>query len=354
MYESDHLEIWNLTPDVMTTVGAQPIFNVVGRLKSPQTVSEFCYRLNDGPDKKIVFNQKHGRQGRLQRQGDFSIDTIQAADLKAQNWLTFRIEHFKSCAFEETFTFPATVDRYTNHQPYYCLNLQDVRHPQQVGEIVDGKWQVACGEVGPPCLQIPKEEAGYDRIMLFGSHTWTTSYMITARLMVTHWTAAVHNVGLLFKWNPHLQGDGSHLPTQWSTGLGYYVASSGLQIRYGVGVHRNERGEKIGSYVLAERHLAPWRHHVWKLRNKMLNGNKKAARLLSGRHVGQLETGIPYRFRLVVHPLKHALTVWQDEDPEPAPQLVVTQPTEWLPQGSVGVIAHKCAMRLYEYEVVPV
>jgi hypothetical protein len=354
MYESEQLEIWNLTPHVKTMVGAQPIFNVVGRLKLPQSVSSFSYRLNDGPERQIVFNKTSQRMGRLQRQGDFNIDTIQTTDLRVKNRLVFRIVHFGSCDFEETIDFPTTADQYDNHQPRFCLDLNQVQYPQQVGEIVDGRWLVAGPEDGPACLEVTKTEAGYDRIVLFGRHTWTTAYEINARLMVTRWTAANHNVGLLFKWNPHLQGDGSQLPTKWSTGLAYYVSDYGLQIRYGVNVHRNEKGEKIGSYVLAEKPLARWRHQAWKLHRRLLTSTRKPARLLSRRPIAQVEAGIPYRFRAVIHPRLHTLTVWKEQDSEPSPQLVVEQPTEWLPQGAVGFIAHKCAARLYEYEVAPV
>jgi hypothetical protein len=39
---------------------------------------------------------------------------------------------------------------------------------------------------------------------------------------------------------------------------------------------------------------------------------------------------------------------------EPAPQVVVDEPSDLLPRGSVGMIAHQVGIRLYELEARPI
>ena len=348
MYRQDGLEIWNLTPGIPVYTGAQPIFNIVGNVEKPQTIKKFCYSLNGKAEKSIFFNYLNRQFDRLQRPGDFNIDTIRLEQLKPNNQIIFRVI-YKNLT-EKTHEINFTRSFYTAKFSKFQLNLDRIHYPEQVGQFIDGEWQLVKDEQGDPCLEINQNNAGYDRIILFGHHQWTHSYEIKARLSITQLTDTMYNLGLLFKWNEHLQGDGTWLPTQWSTGLGYYCSySPGLRLRFGVDVHWDERGNKIGDYVLQEKPFSPYRYYLGKLFRRLL---RKKGHL--NPFATQILTNKQYYFRLLVKPQKYALTVWEAGKKEPRPQLIVPYPSDKLPQGSVGIIAHNCGVRVYEYQVTPV
>ena len=344
MYQSENLEVWNLTPGTIVAVGQQSIFNVLGRVTRPEQTRALLYRLNGGPERPAYFNPGPKRDGRLHCPGDFNIDTIDTDQLGDENEIVLRLVDQAGGSEEHRIVFGARP--FADPQPRFRLDLRDVQYPEQVGQIIDGPWRIGRGETGERCLEITPEDAGYDRIMLFGSATWGSCYEITARLSVTQWSSVVHNVGLLFKWNPHLRGDGTHLPVQWSTGLAYYASqTAGLRVRYGVDVHVDEQGNKVGSYVLGE---APYSVlHQWAQRFRASRPPHNQG------IIAQLATGKHYWFKAVIHPDRHELTVWQDGKRQPAPQIALQRPTEWLTHGSVGVIFYNCGGRLYEYEVTP-
>lgn len=360
MYASEELEVWNLTPGMPVKTGAQAIYNIVGRLKAPETVSRLTYRLNGGPEKPVFFNNTQERTGRLERPGDFNIDTLRLEDLRPDNRLTLqvyrnapasggipgsgdtaRVEHEKGKAV--TIDFPACAP--PGPQPIFQLKFGEAHLPEQLGQIVDGRWRVSRDEAGEPCLEIQKEDAGYDRIIVFGRHDWTSSYEINATLVVREWTHKFHNVGLLFKWNSHHPGDGSCLPTRWSTGLAYYYSRSlGLRLRFGVDVRYDERGNKLGDNILSEAPLSLWEWRKGQLLKRFFP--RRAA-------LPVLKPGIRYHFHLRIHPDQYTLAVWEDGQKQPRPQLAVPHPVERLPRGSVGIIAYHCAVRVYAFQVRP-
>ncbi|MBN2306162.1 MAG: hypothetical protein JXQ72_16890, partial [Anaerolineae bacterium] len=193
-----------------------------------------------------------------------------------------------------------------------------------------------------------------DKIVLFGRSEWTTGYTITARIGIVAWSKPRHIAGLLFKWNPHDQGDGTHLPATWSTGLGVYHSDHGLRLQYGVNVTVNEQGQEVGVTTLAERHYSRWRYWAWVAKyNKTWPGASfRRTRIFPHQHpLAQLPAGRQYRWRLVVRPDEHRLTVWPADRPEPRPQLVAPAPPGLLDGGSVGLLSYRAALRLYEFDV---
>jgi len=74
----------------------------------------------------------------------------------------------------------------------------------------------------------------------------------------------------------------------------------------------------------------------------------------ASRVLPQIPSNKQYRFRMVVRPERYALTVWPSEKREPLAQLDLRQPVDRLPRGSVGIIAHHCAVRVYDFQVSPV
>jgi hypothetical protein len=345
MIATDQLEVWNLSRGLAARSGAVEMFNVVGRLRAPGSVASFSYRLNGGPETPIFFVANRSNEGRLRDVGDFSIDTIGHADLEAENLLRLRIVRKDGAEHVEEIRFRHRP--FEQREPRFHLDLTGANAAEQAGQVVEGRWRIAADASGRPCLEVAPEDAGYDRIILFGRKDWTTGYEVRTRLTVTRITGH-HNVGVIFKWNPHGQGDGTFLPTTWSTGLGYYCSygrQAGMRLRFGVNVHIDDSGRKNGEYMVAQRPLTS-------ARRVMIN--HVADRLRLSRKATELRLHQEYGFRVRVDPKQYALTIWEADRPEPAPQLLVNDPIERLDAGSVGILAYNVGVRVHGFEVVPV
>lgn len=344
MIKTEHLEVWNLSQDGVARSGAVDIFNVVGRLKAPDTVRAFSYRLNGKAWTPIFYATVGSTTDRLRHPGDFSVDTIALADLEPHNLLRLRILREGGGEHEQEIRFG--LQPFDQHEPRFRLDLAGAGMAEEVGQVVEGPWHVALDPRGRRCLEVRPEDAGYDRIILFGRDDWTTGYEVRTRLSVTRITGH-HNIGVIFKWNPHERGDGTRLPQTWSTGLGYYCSYGrhpGIRIRFGVQVRNGPSGQRHGEYLLATRPLTS----RWRV---LLNTLKRKTRL--SRAATELRLGRDYCFRMQVHPDRYALTVWEAHSPEPPPQLLVDGPVDRLPTGSVGILAYQVGVRIYEFEVLP-
>lgn len=356
MEETNLLELWNLVSGVPAKVGAQKNFNVVGRLKNPTQIDKLFYSLNSNPEKLVFFNSKDKVSERMENLGDFNIDTIELEDLQTNNTLVFRAIDRDGKEINYSIDFP--IDRFTEESPSFQLNLEGIQYPQQVGQVVEGRWLVnQDDETGEPCLEILPEDTGYDKIVLFGRYDWTDNYEIYARFRVTDILDDHHNCGVFFKWNPLLQGDGTCLPTQWSTGIAYFSSlNKGLRIRFGVNADRDDRGKMKNSYLLDEEMLDRTRY--WQ--GRILRGLRRRVDRINPnlwqqqKPPSQLVKGKQYCLRMLVDPEQYCLTFWQHGTKEPSPQVVATKPIDRLPQGSVGITTYYCGLRLYEFQVSPI
>lgn len=343
MVRTGQLEVWNLTDGGIARSGCVDIFNIVGRVADPISIEEFSYRLNGGPERPVFFARRSDPAARLSRAGDFNIDTIALADLAPDNRISFSIKRAGGSAYGQELRFRSAP--FERAEPSFRLELDGARGAEQVGQVVEGPWRVGEDEQGRRCLEIEPEDAGYDRIILFGREDWTTGYEMRARLTITD-IVGHHNIGLIFKWNPHERGDGTWLPRKWSSGLGYYCsygAHPGIRIRFGVRSHY-EAGRIRGEYLLAHRPLTTPRRVLF---------NRIKDRTGLARWTTELRQRRDYCFRMLVHPRRLALTVWLAEQAEPLPQLVVDDPIDPLGQGAVGILAYHVGVRLYEFEVRP-
>jgi hypothetical protein len=344
MIKADQIEVWNLTDGGIARCGCVNIFNVVGTVADPLSIEEFAYQLNDSAEMPVFFARRPEPGARLGRAGDFSIDTIALADLRPANRLCLRIKRAGGGEHRREIRFRAA--RFEELQPRFRLDLNEVCGAEQVGQVVEGPWRVSADEGGRRCLEIAPEDAGYDRIILFGRADWTTGYEVQARLAITG-IIAHHNIGLIFQWNPHERGDGSWLPKKWSSGLGYYCSYGehpGIRIRVGVQAHYDESGRIRGEYLLAHRSLTT--------RRRILFNRMKQKFRLSG-WTTELRLDHDYCFRMCVHPKRLALTVGPAASAQPPQQLVVDDPIDPLRQGAVGILAYHVGVRLYEFEVRP-
>lgn len=344
MIDRETIEIWNLTDGKKAVFGSVSIFNIVGRIKQPETVSNVTYDLNGAAPVPIYVNREARRSGRLRRPGDFNVDTIDIDQLRDDNALRIKIARQNGKVDEEHINFPAV--RFAEKDPKFALDLDRATTAEEVGQIVEGSWRIDHDEEGRRCLEIRPEDAGYDRIILFGQQEWSTNYELFARLSITKITGT-HNLGFVFKWNPHERGDGTYLPRKWSSGLAYYCSygkKAGLRLRFGVDVHRDQTGRKQGDYLLGYKSTG--------ICSKVISGMPFLSRFSA--LLTDLKIGQDYCMRLRVTPERYAFTTWLATESEPEPQVVVDDPDDRLPRGSVGLLALQIAVRLYDFEVRPI
>ena len=342
--QTDLINVWNVHEGIPVYTEAQTIFNVVGNLSDISGVSSLSYELNDGPSTPVFFKQPKVLANRLERIGDFNIDTVDVKQLNDQNRLSIKAQLTNGEEVLKTINFPKRPIEANEH--LFRLDCTDKSFPEEVGQVVDGQWQIKTAPDGNRCLELESKHTGLDRIILLTNNQLTTGYRIFTRLNIIAWTGSPFNVGLVYKWNPHLQGDGSQLPSQWTTGLGYYYSHCpGLRIRTGVDVHLNDRGEKLGDYIMAEKPFSPWRYWASQVLKK--------ARIIK-HPLPQIIPGIDYCFELVIGNDIETLTVWKMDCMKPQPQIVVHNPPNLLPFGAAGIIAHRCGLRVYDFDVVSI
>jgi hypothetical protein len=118
----------------------------------------------------------------------------------------------------------------------------------------------------------------------------------------------------------------------------------GIQVAFGVTTNNGD-GAKFHHYLLGRTPLSRWRKELGRISHRIIGANNLFP---------QIPTHKQYRFRMLVRPERYALTVWPREKKEPLPRLNFPQPVDRLPRGSVGIIAHNCAVRLYDFQVSPV
>ena len=335
------IDLWNVCDGVPVYTGAQSTVNILGRLRRPDGVGALSYSLNGGPALPVFFKNAQADANRLAAPGDFNIDTIDRDQIQSDNTLVMTASIRAGGIVEQTWRFPALPAG--DRDKSFRLDLHGVEYAQKVSQMVDGRWRVGGNGKGEQWLEIAEEDAGLDRVILFGRDDLTTGYTIRARVLVTSWVGLPHNVGLLFKWTPHLQGDGTDLPSQWSTALGYFYSNCpGIRIRYGVDVHLDDDGRKKGDYILAEAKLSRWRD----LARRIVPKITRRERIIS-----QLAPGVMYCFELRIEEAVHALTVWKCGRSKPSPQIVVHNPTQYLERGAAGIIAHRCGVRVYDFVI---
>lgn len=337
------MELWNISADAECLAGAQSIFNVVGRVDRYATLKRLTYSLNGGADVPVAVQGVGTNSKRLARPGDFNIDTIGVEELRDTNRLRLRLheEDGRVSEVEQDFR----VRLIDAGPPIWSLNLRQAQMPQEAAQIVDGRWRLGI-EDGRPYLGIAQEDAGYDRVLLVGHRDWTSGYEVRARFRVDAWTRSIsQGVGGAFKWNPHRRGDGSQLPEEWSSGVAWaFSESPGLTIRVGVDAAKDAGGRWRGESVIAEGSLSAGRAALSRLSRRL------APTVYA---FPQIVPGIEYGYHLTLDRRALALTIWEVRRAQPPPQVVAPYPPELLPRGSVGWIAHHCAVRVYELSVAP-
>jgi hypothetical protein len=343
MYEDAALEIWNLTDGGVALVAPQRVFPIVGKIKGADADVSMTYRLNGGPKRPVCVGDGSG--GRLARRGDFAIDTIDRSEFcPGQNEIVF-------CVSRDSETHSSTVlfspQSAAPSEPVFDLAKQgETMNVEEVGQVIDGRWGVTQTAEGP-ALQLAEGYDGYDRLILFGSDCWTSRYDVLTEFTIDSYSQAhnFHAFGPVFKWRPHEQGDGTHLPRTWTAGLGIYsTAASGLALRYGRFVTYGPSGKRNGNTLLASKRVSTARWLV----------SRAARRLPWVAPAPEFPAGQRWRMRLQVADGRHRLSVGPaaGSGRGPAATIEVEAP-ELIPSGAVGFLASYCAMTIHRFVVTP-
>jgi hypothetical protein len=335
-----NIQTWNLQEGVPVHASAQRVFNVVGRIDPVDAVKSLSYSLNQSPFRPVHFRRSNQvNDFRLLCPGDFNIDTIGRSKLAANNRLTLRASLKNGLQEVKTISFPrGERSACTDWQ----LDLKGIKAVQQVAQIVDGNWTIGHDQRGE-FLQIRPEDAGYDRIILFGGDRYGCDCSVELKLCVGAWRHPQHSAGIVFNWNPHKLGDGTHLPTQWTTGLANYdTRSHGIRLRTGQNVHINHRGHKIGDHLLGESNLSPTRYLLHRLARRLG---------LTRNFFPQMQCGPLYTFQLDIHKQTYRLRAFKEHQRRPQAQILVTNPHASLPPGAFGVMVYQAAVRIYDFKI---
>lgn len=338
------LDLWNVASNTECLAGAQSIFNIVGRVAAVERAERLTYALNGGLEMPVAVHGITTGGKRLARAGDFNIDTIAVDDLRRSNHLRLRLYGRRGEVSQVDRDF--RVRLVDAGEPRWTMDLHDADAAQEVGQIVDGRWQLGTETGGRRYLGIAPGDAGYDRVFLVGHRDWAAGYEVRSRFRVDAWTRSIsQGVGCAFKWNAHRRGDGGQLPEEWSTGVAWaFSESPGLTIRFGINATKDAGGRWSGESVLAEGTLSSVRAWISRL-------SRRVAPTVYA--LPQIVAGVEYGYHLVVADQRLALTIWEARQRQPEPQVVAEDAGGRLTRGSVGVIAHHCGVRVYELSVTP-
>lgn len=164
------VEIWHGAEQRVGHLGdAQDDFNLMGLAGG----NEFSYSINGGTPEPLTVSFDEFGFRRLGAAGHFNAD-IPIASLREGDNL---IEVVAKSGLGEAIA-RATVHRSSTGAAElpFTIDWSEVQHPQDVGQIVDGLW-----EVGADGLR--SEEPLYDRLFLIGNRTWT-DYRVTTSVTV--------------------------------------------------------------------------------------------------------------------------------------------------------------------------
>ena len=154
---------------------AQQWVNILGEV-DPSTVASLSYSLNGGPERALSLGPD---QRRLQNEGDFNID-IDYVELDGSS--TDDVVTIRATLNDASVVTKDVIIDYEAGSTWssnYSIDWSTVTDPQDVLQIVDGKWSFDANG-------IRTVENGYDRFLTLGDGTWD-NYEVSI-------TATMHDV----------------------------------------------------------------------------------------------------------------------------------------------------------------
>jgi len=274
------IDVWYGSHQVFGHLGnPQQWVNILGNVSDPDGMASLTYSLNGGPESPLSIGPDARR---LASEGDFTIEIAYTDLISGSNQVVITAtDDFSNQAVETV-----TVEYVSGNvwpRPY-SIDWSSVEEIQDMAQIVDGLWTLEADSIRPVVL-------GYDRIIAIGDMTWD-DYAVTVPITI-HGVDPVYEypsngagVGILMRWNGHVDWDGSQPRYGWYPmgGMGWYAWESG------------------GSNRLC------------------LFGNR--ARLIAQDTSRTLDLGVAYNFKMRVETIPdqgglYSLKVWEASEPEP-------------------------------------
>lgn len=195
--DSAAIQLWYGTEQVVGGPGEpapQRWVNVLGRITEARA-SSGSYRINEGPDRVFAFGPTRTR---LSGRGDFNLEIERDRLLvfPASNVVEIRVyanDHFIHSRRMRLVVYPAAEVELPRAVDFTAL--EDITAVHRVAAIVDGRWHLT--EDG-----VRTTEQGYDRLLAFGSQTWSGNQEALAEFIVHSWRAW-GSVGIAFGWQGH-------------------------------------------------------------------------------------------------------------------------------------------------------
>ena len=194
------LSVWHGLAQRVGHLGpAQADFNVLGNVSSVGTISSLTYNLNGGLYQTLTLGPDAKR---LEATGDFNADIPIALLQTGLNVVTIRAETISG--LETTVDVNLTLEVDGGYTLPATIAWSDVSDPQDVGQYVDGQWQLD-GEG----LRI--SQTGYNRIFLLGEDNWQ-DYEILVPITINEVLANGAGLGFIMRFAGHVVGGHRNWP----------------------------------------------------------------------------------------------------------------------------------------------
>lgn len=197
------IEIWHGDEQRVGHLGdAQDDFNVLGHVKPWSEVHSLMYSVNGGDWKPLSFRAVR----RLEYNGDFNADIPIATLRPGANTVTVRARFLDGGTLERKVTVTKAP---SGRSPLPVkIDWRKVTDPQEVGQYVDGKW-----ELTPDGLHTSR--IGYDRLFLIGDRSWKdyeVSASVTIHDIYRQQPPRSSGVGLVLRFAGHVIGGPREFP----------------------------------------------------------------------------------------------------------------------------------------------
>ncbi len=225
------IDVWEGPTQVFGVPGiAQRWVNILGNASDPDGVATMSYSLNGGPSVPMGIGPD-GR--RLVNAGDFNVDVLVSSLLVGANV----VDVTATDGVGETTQVSVVVDHQTGSTwPLpYAPNMGAASKPSDIGQVVDGKWEVNGG-----LLSTGDADIGYDRLVSIGDPGWTDieatfTMRVNSLANPPGPVSGQPMAGFLLRWNGHNAKGGGHQPQ-----IGYLPNGSSEPTPFGaLGVWRN-------------------------------------------------------------------------------------------------------------------
>lgn len=301
------IDVWYGDEQTFGAVGIpQPQINILGNVQIPSFIESLEYSLNGvnrgsltmGPEANI----RHGNAG------DFNIEIPYTSLTEGKNEVVIAARGVDGTLYSETVTVNSSI--YRDWPIPYEVDWSQLNRIDEIGQVVDGKWELTEGGVR-------SVESAYDRLIALGDIEWT-DYEVTVPITVHEiddiGAPMEPLVGVMLRWNGHSLKSAREQPgTEWKP-----IGAIGAYGWY-------EGGYRGGP-----------RFHI------LETGIKKS----DGYEGVEFPLGETYYFKFRVEtptpdaPGLYSLKVWPEGESEPEEWGVTRQADEGLLKGSLMLVSH--------------